>query len=83
MAAITLRNLDPELFQLLRRRADEEGTSLNKVVQQLLHQALGLARSAQKYDDLDHHIGAWTKEQGEEFDQALEEQRRIDPELWT
>lgn len=32
--------------------------------------------------DLDHLAGTWSKEEADEFDEALAEQRRIDPELW-
>ena len=82
MAAITVRNLDPELYNELRRKAEEEGTSLNKIVQKLLQQALGLKRRPQRHHDLDQFFGAWTQEQAEEFDRELEQQRRVDPELW-
>ena len=39
MAAMTLRNLDPKVAERLRRRAREEGRSLNALVCQILAEA--------------------------------------------
>jgi hypothetical protein len=33
-------------------------------------------------DGLNHLAGTWTDEEAAEFDAALAEQRRIEPELW-
>lgn len=33
------------------------------------------------HDDLDHLAGNWTDEEAAEFDAALAEQRKIEPEL--
>jgi hypothetical protein len=37
---------------------------------------------AERVGDLDRFIGSWTSEEAREFDEALAELRRIDPELW-
>ena len=37
---------------------------------------------ATTYHDLDHLAGSWSEQEAAEFDRALAEQRRIDPELW-
>ena len=35
-----------------------------------------------RYHDLDELSGSWAREDAEEFEAALREQRSIDPELW-
>lgn len=37
---------------------------------------------AELHHDLDHLAGTWSDEEAAEFDAALAEQRKIDPELW-
>jgi len=85
MKAITLRNLPPELEKRVEAKARELGLSLNKTVIRLLEEHLGprsTPLAPQRCHDLDHLAGSWTAEEAEEFDRALDEQRRIDPELW-
>lgn len=38
--------------------------------------------AGQRHHDLDHLAGTWSEEAAAEFDAALAEQRKIDPELW-
>ena len=84
MNAITLRNIPREIQEAIRRRATDEGLSFNKTVLRMLEEALGLRRGRVDalHHDLDHLAGTWSREQADEFDAALAEQRRIDPELW-
>ncbi len=84
LRAVTLRNLPPELARIIRRRAQEERTSVNKAVIRLLEEALLEHRKTQRplYRDLDSLAGSWTEEQAAEFDRDLASQRIIDPELW-
>ena len=49
----------------------------------MLEEALGLTSGPKmRQHDLDHLAGTWSQEEADEFDAALAEQRRIDPELW-
>lgn len=87
MRTITLRKLPPELESRVEDKARELGLSLNKTVIRLLEDLLLPGRrsvlgSGRRYGDLDHLAGAWSPEEGAEFEHALQEQRRIDPELW-
>jgi hypothetical protein len=85
--AITLRNIPPRLARRISRRAVQDGTSLNRTVIRMLDEATSVtgpqARPSGKlHRDLDHLAGSWSRERAAEFDAALAEQRRIDPELW-
>ena len=84
MHAITLRNIPRELQEAIKRRARREGLSLNKTVQRMLEEVVGLKpSSSMQHHDLDHLAGTWSDEEADAFDAALAEQRRIDPELWS
>lgn len=76
----TLRNIPPEVDQALRRRAKEEGRSLNEVAVDALKRALGIISEPARHRDLGDVAGQWTEDP--ETDEALEDQRRIDPDLW-
>jgi hypothetical protein len=76
----TLRNIPPHLDRVLRQKAKEEHKSLNQVAIDALKRAFGLTDKPVKYRDLSDVAGAWVDDPA--FDEALEDQRRIDPELW-
>ena len=84
MNAITLRNIPREIQEAIERRARDEGLSFNKTVLRMLEVGLGLGRGRSRtlHHDLDHLAGTWSQGEADEFDAALAEQRRIDPELW-
>ena len=84
MNAITLRNIPLEIQEAIERRAHDEGLSFNKTVLRMLEEALGLGsgRGDRLHHDLDHLAGTWSQEEADEFDAAVAEERRIDPELW-
>jgi hypothetical protein len=86
MKVITLRNLPPEVARKIRQRADKEGISLNRAVIETLEEGLGVPGKKKKgpriHRDLDFLIGTWSKEEAAEFNRALADQRRIDPEIW-
>lgn len=85
MKAITVRNLSPELARFIRDEARRQGQSLNRTVIALLEQAAGLVRPTKprRYHDLDKYIGTMTDEDAEIVMKAVEEQRQIEPEMWT
>jgi hypothetical protein len=85
MKAITLRDVPPELARLIQRRAEQEKMSLNKTVVRLLEEGTGLQQKKKGkplHDDLDALAGSWTQKEARDFEQALEKQRAIDPDLW-
>jgi phosphopantetheinyl transferase (holo-ACP synthase) len=81
MGAITVRNLPPAVAKAVKEKARREGLSLNKAVVRLLEEATGQKPRA-THDDLDHLAGRWSAKEYEVFMAALDEQRRIDPEMW-
>lgn len=85
MKTITLRKLPPALERRVEEKARELGLSLNKTVLRLLEERLlppSVPLGGREHHDLDHLAGRWSREEAEEFDRSLAEQRRIDPEIW-
>jgi len=85
MKAITVRNIPPDLARVIRQRASEKRTSVNKAVIGLLEEHLGIRREKKDkpvYNDLDAIAGTWSKEEFSGFEKALSRQRAIDPDLW-
>jgi hypothetical protein len=82
--AITVRNLPPAVAKAVRLKAKRERLSLSQAVVKLLESATAEAQPKEPtvHHDLDRFFGTWTKEEADEFDEALREQRRIDPEMW-
>jgi hypothetical protein len=85
MKVVTLRNLSPALTQRIRQRARERGTSITRAVIGLLEERLGLNAPGHRtpdHDDLDALAGSWSQQDADAFDRALNDQRRLDPNLW-
>lgn len=85
---ITIRNMPEKLEKRIEAMADEEGASLAQTVIRLLLRATGLREPSQpggrpeRHDDLDDLAGSWNEDEAAEFDDALAQLRRIDPEVW-
>jgi len=85
MKVITLRNMPPKVEQLIERRSEETGLSLNKTVIRILEESIEASSgpsAAHRHDYLDDLFGIWSDEEAREFDAILAEQRRIEPEMW-
>lgn len=76
----TLRNIPKSLDQALRRRAQQEGKSLNEVTVEALLRAMGLLGEPVVQRDLDDIAGTWCEDPVAES--AFADQRRIDEDLW-
>ncbi len=77
---LTIRNIPDRVNQKLREAAKKEGKSLNRITVEALERGLGLLAEEIEYHDLDDLAGTWVKDS--EFDRAIEEMDRVDPELW-
>lgn len=80
MNQYTLRNVPEAVDRALRERAHREHKSLNKLALELLAQAVGAADGDHRRRSMDAVCGSWIEDT--ETEQALADQRRIDPELW-
>lgn len=76
----TIRGVSKELDQVARAIAKRDGISLNQALMNALRRGLDLAAEPVRHNDLDRFIGTWVEDPA--FDEAIEAQRQIDPELW-
>ncbi len=76
----TIRNVPDHLDAALRRKAREQGKSLNDVTIEALAQGAGVGEQRSRQRDLSDIAKTWQKDQA--FDDALAAQDTIDPEMW-
>jgi len=58
---------------------------MSRTVVQILEEATGAAPpdgEKVRHHDLDALAGSWSADEAAEFDEALAEQRAVDPEMW-
>jgi len=77
----TLRGVPRELDSALRRKAKQEGLSLNQAAIEAITHGLGLDGDKPVYHDLDDLVGTWVEDPA--FDEAIREADSVDPDLWS
>jgi len=84
MKTLTIRGIDPELANKIKKKANRSGESINKMILRLLESTLGLKEKKvfPTYDDLNHLAGTWSEEDEKEFNENIREFEKIDRELW-
>ncbi len=85
MKAISVRNPPPAVARVIRERASRDRVSASRAVIALLEESTGRKRphSAEHlHTDLDHLVGAWSRDEAARFERCLEEQRSIDEDVW-
>ena len=76
----TIRKVPNALDAALRRRAQEQGKSLNEVAIDALVRGTGFGKQRDRQRDLGDIAGTWRRDRA--FDRALAAQDAIDRELW-
>jgi len=85
MKNMTIRGIDTSLDQALRKAAKAESNSVNQLVVNTLRERFGLAKApryTRRHHDLDELFGTWSENHYQDVENALQQQRCIDPELW-
>ena len=76
----TVRKVPERIDSELRKRADQEGKSLNEVTIEVLERGLGLVGEGMRYHDMDDLAGTWVDDP--DFDAAIEAMDQVDREIW-
>ena len=79
----TLRNVPEKVDELLRRKAKEQGRSLNEVAVEALSLGAGVSENGRpliKRRDLRDIAGTYSYDPG--FEEAMKEQDEVDPRDW-
>lgn len=84
MATMSIRGLDDQVLTQLKRRASQEGSSLNNLVLRLLQGSdkPAQAQIIEKYDDLDALAGTWSDEDSADFARNTAAFAELDPAQW-
>lgn len=85
MKSITIHNLDEPLNALLREKARQQGTSLNKTIKSLLEESLGITpgKKPGHRDDFLDLCGIWSPEEVARFEKTQSDFAQIDPKDWA
>jgi len=84
MSTLTIRGVDEQALDELRRQARSAHSSVNKFVVAALRKTAFPSASGKvrEWDDLDGFFGSWSEEDAREVMQRCGENRKIDSELW-
>ncbi|MBW2643826.1 MAG: hypothetical protein JRC89_10770 [Deltaproteobacteria bacterium] len=84
MAQITLRGMEPEMEQEIRRIAQKNGKSLNRVILDMIYQHTGFKKKEKKSlsDSLRKLAGSWSEKDASEFLDSIKSCEQIDEEMW-
>jgi hypothetical protein len=85
MSAITIRGVDNSVSEKLKQAAKSNGKSINQYVLEMIKQHVGAHKEkkfTKQYDDLDDLFGIWSDKEFEAISNAVNDHRKIDPELW-
>lgn len=83
MNAMTVRGLDAQVMDSLKRAARERQMSVNQFVLETLRQRLGLTGAETRHHDMDEFFGSWSREERDQVLKSVRQQRKIDEELWS
>ena len=76
----TVRRIPRAVDEGLRRKAREEGKSLNQTAVEVLIAGLALSGNGVVHRDLDFLVGTWVEDSA--FDAAIQAQDQVDPKMW-
>ena len=87
MNQLTVRGFDDELSAVMRGLAKREGISLNQAALRLLRKGAGITHGRGNPNaigsSLDDLFGAWSRDEAESFDGALEVFETVDESAWA
>ena len=85
MRSITIHNIDGQLADLIKATAKSKGTSINKTIQELLEESLGIKlprKDSLNSKDFSEFCGLWSKKDLKEFEEKTKEFEEIRQEDW-
>ncbi len=83
MKSITVHKLDEGLVREIEKRANEQSTSLNRTIKQLLRQALGLGSDKKPAVDFSDLCGVWTAAELKQFEENTADLNRVQAGDWS
>jgi len=77
--------IDDNLYKEVKKHAEHNSTSMNKFILSIIEAEFGFTKKTKKqknYTDLNNLFGKWGKEDYSHILKNIDEQRKIDLELW-
>ncbi len=85
MKTFIIRNIDERLYKEIKKQAKINSTSINKFIISIIETEFSFTKKtkkSKKYTDLDNLFSQWSKEEYNLISKNINEQRKIDHELW-
>ena len=82
MKTMTIRNIPDEVAAGLKGIADKSDASMNTTVVRLLTDGVLPRRKKRTVNDFSKYCGGWSQKEFDEFEAAVVDCERIDPEAW-
>ena len=85
MSNLSIRGIDPDLATTLKQQAQASGKSVNQLVLDVLKEHTGQPKKkhfTQEYHDLDFLFGQWSDNEFQKIQTKIDDESRIDDELW-
>jgi plasmid stability protein len=83
MKSITVHGIDKETEKLIQERAKSAGTSVNRIVKELLAKALGTGKERPDHrEEFLELFGVWTEADEKEFLEAARDFETVHPGDW-
>ena len=81
MSQITIRSIDPDIEREIRRIAKKSGTSINRVVLDIINKSAGSGKKTPA-DSLKKLAGGWSEKDASDFLESIKSCEQIDAEMW-
>jgi hypothetical protein len=84
MSQITLRGLDADMENKIRKMASNSGKSLNRVILDMIYQHTGFKKKGNKApaESLRKLAGGWNEKDALSFHEAIKSSEQIDEDMW-
>ncbi len=85
MKSITIHKLEADLAERLEKKAQRDGSSLNRTIKGILRSALGLDKQTPENhkDDFMELFGNWSTEEAAAFDKRTREAQQVETPDWN
>jgi hypothetical protein len=81
MQQITIRGLEPQIEQEIRKMAKNSHKSINQVIKEIIYKEFNKARLPAA--SLRRLAGSWTQKEATEFERSIKSCQEIDEDMWT
>jgi hypothetical protein len=80
MQQITIRGIEPEIEQEIRRSAKESRKSINQVIKEIIYKEFKMFGSPAS--SLKQLSGGWSQKEAAEFEFSIKSCEQIDEDMW-